>query len=44
MSYCVNCGVELDVGAGKCPLCDTPVINPGELEKRMAAQIGRAHV
>lgn len=28
MSYCVNCGVELDGSAKKCPLCDTPVINP----------------
>lgn len=28
MSYCVNCGVELDDSAEKCPLCDTPVINP----------------
>lgn len=28
MSYCVNCGVELDKSANKCPLCDTPVINP----------------
>ena len=38
MSYCVNCGVELDAGAGKCPLCDTPVVNPRELAKRTAAQ------
>lgn len=28
MSYCVNCGVELDETAKKCPLCSTPVINP----------------
>lgn len=28
MSYCVNCGVELDDSAKKCPLCSTPVINP----------------
>ena len=28
MSYCVNCGVELDASAKKCPLCDTPVYNP----------------
>ena len=33
MSYCVNCGVELDVSARSCPLCGTPVINPAELEK-----------
>lgn len=29
MSYCVNCGVELDASASECPLCNTPVINPG---------------
>ena len=28
MSYCVNCGVELDASAKKCLLCDTPVYNP----------------
>ena len=28
MSYCVNCGVELDDSAKKCALCATPVINP----------------
>ncbi len=28
MSYCVNCGVELDSSAKKCALCDTVVINP----------------
>ncbi|MGI6773339.1 MAG: DUF6320 domain-containing protein [Acutalibacteraceae bacterium] len=27
MSYCVNCGVELDSSAKKCALCATPVIN-----------------
>lgn len=30
MSYCVNCGVELDASARECPLCNTPVINPRE--------------
>ena len=30
MSYCVNCGVELDKTAEKCVLCDTPVLNPVE--------------
>lgn len=34
MSYCVNCGVELDKSAKKCVLCDTHVYNPKEnLEK-----------
>lgn len=28
MSYCVNCGVELDATAARCPLCFTPVCNP----------------
>lgn len=28
MSYCVNCGVELDASAHACPLCGTPVVNP----------------
>lgn len=28
MSYCVNCGVELDSTAEFCPLCQTPVYNP----------------
>jgi hypothetical protein len=28
MSYCVNCGVELEKTLNKCPLCNTPVLNP----------------
>ena len=35
MSYCVNCGVELDASLHECPLCHTPVINPKETEKNM---------
>lgn len=30
MSYCVNCGVELDKTAVTCPLCHTIVANPFE--------------
>ena len=30
MSYCVNCGVELDVTAAACPLCNTKVYNPNQ--------------
>ena len=30
MSYCVNCGVELDKTASKCALCGTPVQNPAK--------------
>lgn len=33
MSYCVNCGVELDNNVENCPLCKTPVINPNIREK-----------
>ena len=33
MSYCVNCGVELDNAVKKCPLCETPVYNPNIPEK-----------
>lgn len=36
MSYCVNCGVELEKGRKECPLCNTPVINPKELESKAA--------
>ena len=28
MSYCVNCGVELDTTLNKCPLCGTKVYHP----------------
>ena len=38
MSYCVNCGVELDPSARECPLCNTPVLNPRELGKMASAQ------
>lgn len=38
MSYCVNCGVELDASAKSCPLCNTPVINPKVLEQMAVAQ------
>ncbi len=36
MSYCVNCGVKLDEALNKCPLCNTPIINPNELKKATA--------
>ena len=38
MSYCVNCGVELDKSAKECPLCNTPVLNPRELERELQPQ------
>lgn len=28
MSYCVNCGVELEPSLKECPLCHTPILNP----------------
>lgn len=34
MSYCVNCGVELDKTATECALCNTPVINPKEVVRK----------
>jgi len=33
MSYCVNCGVELDDSARKCVLCGTAVYNPNKSEQ-----------
>ena len=36
MSYCVNCGVELDATAETCPLCNTPVINPKAIKNSAA--------
>lgn len=35
MSYCVNCGVELDGSLKACPLCHTVVYNPKEFRKGM---------
>lgn len=32
MSYCVNCGVELEQSLKSCPLCNTPVVNPREIK------------
>lgn len=31
MSYCVHCGVELDPSLKRCPLCDTPVLDPNSI-------------
>ena len=35
MSYCVNCGVELESSLQECPLCHTPVINPKETGREL---------
>lgn len=34
MSYCVKCGVELDEGAERCPLCGTLAWKPDETGSR----------
>lgn len=31
MSYCVHCGVELDPSLRRCPLCNTPVLDPNNI-------------
>lgn len=36
MSYCVNCGVKLEASLKKCPLCNTPVMNPSELKESIS--------
>lgn len=36
MSYCVNCCVELEKTLQKCPLCNTPVLNPNEFKQPFA--------
>lgn len=36
MSYCVNCGVELDKTCEVCPLCNTKVINPKQPVDRLS--------
>lgn len=37
MSYCVNCGVELEPGSKRCPLCAVPVINPYDNQSQSRA-------
>lgn len=55
MSYCVNCGVELDATASFCPLCHTPVYNPNQpvdetspkpfpTERKEVPPVSRIHV
>lgn len=38
MSYCVNCGVELDASAKKCALCNTPVYHPQDFPEKEAGE------
>lgn len=49
MSYCVNCGVELEKSMQFCPLCGTEVLNPREpfdstLPKPYSSHLERAQV
>ena len=36
MAYCVHCGVKLENSEKRCPLCDTPVYDPCEGERKQA--------
>lgn len=38
MSYCVNCGVELDDSAASCALCSTAVYNPKDEKNNVPQQ------
>ena len=44
MSYCVNCGVELDRSERRCPLCGVEVNNPAEPFDRDAPRPYPTHV
>jgi hypothetical protein len=44
MSYCVNCGVELQKSEPRCPLCGTEVINPNELTEEKPIRPYPEHV
>lgn len=44
MSYCVNCGVELQKSEPRCPLCGTEVINPNEQKEEKPLRPYPAHV
>ena len=44
MSYCVNCGVELQKSEPRCPLCGTEVCNPNEQQEEKPVRPYPAHV
>lgn len=44
MSYCVNCGVELQKSEPRCPLCGTEVVNPNEPREEKPARPYPSHV
>ena len=41
MSYCVNCGVQLDDALVKCPLCNVVVLNPNLIEPTLLLKLIR---
>ncbi len=44
MSYCVNCGVELEKSEPRCPLCGTEVQNPAEPRDESAVRPYSRHI
>jgi hypothetical protein len=44
MSYCVNCGVELQKSEPRCPLCGTEVVNPNEVQDEKPLRPYPSHV
>lgn len=44
MSYCVNCGVELEKSEPRCPLCGTDVVNPAEPRDENAVRPYPRHI
>ena len=43
MAYCVHCGVKLEESEKRCPLCDTPVYDPNEGERKQAPSAYPCH-
>ncbi len=44
MSYCVNCGVELQKSEPRCPLCGTEVVNPSAPQEEKPVRPYPSHV
>ena len=44
MSYCVNCGVELQKSEPRCPLCGTEVLNPNDVPEEKPLRPYPSHV
>ncbi len=43
MAYCVHCGVKLDSGEKHCPLCQCPVIDPLEPNRKITDKAFQPH-